>query len=138
VYDNSIIRTLLSHSLGGLGFDFFFPTILPQYTYLLATTVFHAGVVTAQVGNVFACRSEKSYTHQLGWLSNPLLITGVIVELLLITLMVYLAPVAAALNHYPIPPVFWLGLGLYAPAVYGLERLRKMFNRRPKKEQLIP
>jgi sodium/potassium-transporting ATPase subunit alpha len=99
---------------------------------LLATTVFHAGVVMSQVGNVFACRSEKSYTHQLGWLSNPLLILGIIVEILLINLMVYLAPVAEALNHYPIPPVLWLGLALYAPAIYGFERLRKMFNRRSK------
>ncbi|MGH2592771.1 MAG: cation-translocating P-type ATPase, partial [Anaerolineae bacterium] len=28
--------------------------------YVLATTVFHAGVVTAQIGNAFACRTEKA------------------------------------------------------------------------------
>ena len=42
-----------------------------------------------------------------------------------------LAPAANALNHYPIPPAFWIGLVLYAPAIYSFERLRKMFNRRP-------
>jgi Ca2+-transporting ATPase len=132
VYENSAIQSFLGNSLGIWGVPFFLPAMTAQTTYLLATTVFHAGVVTSQVGNVFACRSEKNYTHQLGWLSNSLLIAGIAVEIILINLMVYLKPLAAALNHYPIPPAFWLMLVLYAPAIYGFERLRKMFNRRIK------
>jgi P-type Ca2+ transporter type 2C len=132
VYDNIIIRDFLGNILPTLPYAIFFPAISPENTYLLATTVFHAGVVTTQVGNVFACRSEKSYAHQLGWLSNPLVIVGVAVEIILIIIMVYVPQVAGALNHYPIPPVFWIGLGLYAPAIYSFERMRKMFNRRSK------
>ena len=138
VYDNHIIRDLLGNVLGVFATGLFFPVIPLENTYALATTVFLAGVVTAQIGNVFACRSEKSYTHQLGWLTNPLLIAGVVIEIILIFIMVYVTPLARALNHYPIPPIFWIGLGLYAPAIYGFERLRKMFNRRPKNENLIP
>jgi len=138
VYENSIIKSILGSGAGIFGGLIFLPAMTAQTTYLLATTVFHAGVVTAQVGNVFACRSEKNYTHQLGWLSNSLLIAGVVVEIILINLMVYLRPLAEALNHYPIPPAFWLGLAFYAPAIYGFERLRKMLMRRIKKEQIAP
>jgi len=38
--------------------------------YLLAVTTFHAGVVMSQVGNAFACRTEKARGRHLGWLSN--------------------------------------------------------------------
>ncbi|MBI2332068.1 MAG: cation-transporting P-type ATPase, partial [Chloroflexi bacterium] len=37
-------------------------------TALLAATVYHAGVVTSQVGNAFACRSDRSRGSKLGWL----------------------------------------------------------------------
>src|SRR6185503_3347756 len=42
--------------------------------YLLATTVFHVGVVMAQVGNAFTCRTETESVHRLGWLSNRFLL----------------------------------------------------------------
>ena len=73
---------------------------------MLATTVYHAGVVTSQVGNAFACRSEKSHLHQLGWWSNPLLIAAIGIELALILIMVYLPPLARVFSHYPLPPCY--------------------------------
>jgi len=138
VYDNNIVRDFWVNNLHGLPVGLFFPEVSPDNTYMLATTVFLAGVVMAQVGNVFACRSEKSFTHQLGWLSNPLLLTGVIVEISIIFIMVYVGPVANALHHFPIPPIYWFGLVLFAPGVYGFERLRKMISRRQKSENVIP
>jgi len=42
----------------------------------LATTVFHAGVVAAQIGNAFACRTEKEYVRRLGWFGNRFLVWG--------------------------------------------------------------
>ena len=35
----------------------------PGQVYTVAITVFHAGVVMAQVGNAFACRSSKTAAH---------------------------------------------------------------------------
>jgi Ca2+-transporting ATPase len=42
--------------------QWFIPSVVVDASYvnLLAVTVFHAGVVMAQVGNAFACRTEKS------------------------------------------------------------------------------
>ncbi len=110
--------------LPGLG------AVSPVYLNSLGITVFHAGVVTSQIGNAFACRSEKSYVHRLGWLSNAYLLAGIGVEISLILLMIYLPPLANLFKHVPLPPVYWAGLGLYAPTLYGLERMRKMIVHR--------
>ncbi len=99
----------------------------PNQVHILAITVFHAGVVTAQVGNAFACRSEKEKGHHLGWFSNPFLWLGIAIELGLILLLIYVPPLADAFQHYPIPPIFWIVLILYGPILYTLDRIRKSF-----------
>jgi magnesium-transporting ATPase (P-type) len=92
---------------------------------LLAVTVFHAGVVMAQVGNAFACRTEKERGRSLGWLSNRLLLLGVFVEIVIILALIYIPPLAAAFEHVPLPPFFWVGLAFYGPVLYSLDWLRK-------------
>jgi len=93
--------------------------------YVLASTVFHAGVVTAQIGNAFACRTEKELVRRMGWLTNRFLLLGIGVEALLILLMIYLPPLAWVFEHRPLPLAWWAGLILYAPALYLLEWIRK-------------
>jgi magnesium-transporting ATPase (P-type) len=91
----------------------------------LATTVFHAGVVTSQIGNVFACRSERINVKWLGWFSNPYIWGGVMFEILLIFLIIYVPILALILGHVSIPSIYWLWLSLFAPILYGVERIRK-------------
>jgi magnesium-transporting ATPase (P-type) len=94
--------------------------------YLAAITVFHVGVVTSQVGNLFACRSESRNTRRIGWLSSPFLLISIGVEIVLIVLMVYWPPLAKLFEHVSIPPLYWVGLFLYAPLLYGLDYGRKI------------
>ena len=96
-----------------------------KVTTMLGRTVFHAGVVMSQVGNAFACRSEKGNVRWLGLFSNFFLIGGVFVEIVLILMMIYLKPVAAEFGHIPLPAIFWVWLLLFAPVLYVLERTRK-------------
>lgn len=103
---------------------------VPGYIYALATTAFHAGVVTSQIGNTLACRTETGHVRRMGWLSNPTLLLGIAVETLLIVATIYIAPLARAFNHQPLPLIFWPGLILFAPILYGLEWLRKFLARR--------
>jgi Ca2+-transporting ATPase len=100
-----------------------------QKVALLAVTVFHAGVVTSQVGNAFACRTEKARGRHLGWLSNRYLLGGVAIELVIILCLIYIPPLAQVFNHVPLPPYYWLILGLYAPILYSLDWIRKGFVR---------
>ena len=92
-------------------------------------TVFHAGVVTAQIGNAFACRTEKELVRRMGWFTNRFLLLGIGVEALLILLMIYLPPLAWVFEHRPLPLTWWGGLLLYGPALYLLEWIRKYILR---------
>lgn len=57
--------------------------------YMQATTVTFAAIVVCQVANVFACRSTMVSSSSLGFLTNRLLLRGVVVELALLGLIVY-------------------------------------------------
>jgi len=100
-------------------------TAAPRSVYLLATTVFFAGVVTSQVGNVFACRSETNGTRLLGIFSNPYLLVGIVCEAVLILITIYIPSVAVRFDHLPLPLVDWVGLSLFAPTLYAMEKGRK-------------
>jgi magnesium-transporting ATPase (P-type) len=100
---------------------------VPKEVYILAVTVFHAGVVMAQIGNLFACRSERLRLRQVGLFSNPLIWLGIGAEIAIILLLVYVPPLAAVFEHRFMPYWYWPVLFLYAPVLYGLDRFRKQF-----------
>jgi Ca2+-transporting ATPase len=102
----------------------------PHQLYILAVTVFHAGVVMAQVGNAFACRSYRHRGRSIGWISNPYLLGGVLIEMLLILALIYIPPLARLFDHQPIPLVFWGYLALYPPLIYSLDWIRKAIVRK--------
>ena len=102
----------------------------PKPVYLLATTVFFAGLMASQVGNVFACRSETNGTRRLGVFSNPYLLVGIVSEAVLILITIYYPPVASRFDHLPLPWVYWVGLSLFAPTLYALEKGRKFLVHR--------
>ncbi len=84
----------------------------------------------AQVGNAFACRTEKARGRQLGWLRNRFLLAGVAAEIVLILLLIYVPPLAERFEHLPLPAAWWAVLALYPFVLYGLDRLRKSLVRR--------
>jgi magnesium-transporting ATPase (P-type) len=96
-----------------------------EEVHLLATTVFFSGVITTQIGNAFACRTEKGKGHLMGWLTNRWLLFGVAAEVLLALALIYLEPWQALFEFRPLPAMYWIVLCAYAPAVYVLERTRK-------------
>ena len=95
----------------------------------MAITVFHAGVVLAQVGNAFACRSEKSRNTRLGWWSNRYLLLGVLVELLGIWSIINFEFLATSFEHVHIPYRYWLGLAFFPLILYSMEWVRKQIAR---------
>ena len=54
-----------------------------------ATTVTLAGIVSAQVADVFACRSARLPIFSLDWFTNPLILGGIAVELTLLVIITY-------------------------------------------------
>jgi magnesium-transporting ATPase (P-type) len=96
-----------------------------KITELMAVTVFHAGVVMAQIGNAFACRSEISRGTKLGWSSNKYLLIAALSEILFITMLIYYQPLAVQFEHIPLPAYYWIALGLFPFILYGIEWVRK-------------
>jgi len=96
---------------------------------LLASTIYHAGVIMAQIGNAFACRSDRSRSSYLGWFSNKYLLVGVLFGLAGILAIIYIPFLAKIFNHVPLPAWMWAGLVLYAPVLYTVEWFRKAIYR---------
>jgi len=98
--------------------------------YLQATTACFAAIVVAQVVNVFNCRHPVVSAWRIRVASNPLLLIGIAVEIVLLLLIVYTPIGHAAFGTAPLPASVWtvaivLGLG------FGLlEELRKWLLRR--------
>jgi magnesium-transporting ATPase (P-type) len=100
---------------------------------LVATTVYHAGVITSQVGNALACRSDRTRSSSLGWLSNKYLLAGIVIELLGIIGIIYIPFLARVFNHAPLPGWMWIILAAYTPVLYSIEWIRKAIVRGIKK-----
>jgi Ca2+-transporting ATPase len=104
-------------------------TLTPQHLYTLAITVFYAGVVMAQVGNAFACRTERNRGRYVGWLSNRNLLLGIGAEMVILLALTYIPPLAGLFGLVPIPPILWVGLGFYSLILYSLDWIRKWILR---------
>jgi len=98
--------------------------------YLQATTATLCAIIVAQVANVFLCRSETRSAFRLGLLSNPLILGGILGEVLLILAIVYLPVGHRVFGTAPIPFAAWLVAAACAVGMFGLEELRKVALRR--------
>ncbi len=97
--------------------------------YLTATTMSLAGIVAAQVGNAFACRSGRESILRLGWSTNRLLLAGLAVELALLLLLMHWAPAARIFGLAPLSGTHWLLLAGFGPALLLCEEIRKALVR---------
>jgi magnesium-transporting ATPase (P-type) len=100
-----------------------------EQAMIVAATVYHAGVVTSQVGNAFACRSDHMRSSNLGWLSNKYLWLGILIEVMGIVSIVQVPFLANIFNHSRLPAWMWAGIALNAPVLYSMEWIRKAIVR---------
>jgi Ca2+-transporting ATPase len=106
-----------------------FSTIPHSSQNNLAITIYYAGVVMAQVGNAFACRTERNRGRYLGWLSNPTLIRGIVIDVVILLGLIYIKPLANLFGNVAIPAVLWIGLILFPVIIYGMDWILKMIFR---------
>jgi magnesium-transporting ATPase (P-type) len=106
------------------------------FVYVMATTVFHAGVVMAQIGNALASRTAFARTRQIGVFSNKELLLAIMLELVIILSLIYVWPFNELFEHVPLPPAYLLGVALFAPITFGADWIRKAMMRRHRKAHL--
>jgi sodium/potassium-transporting ATPase subunit alpha len=105
--------------------------------YKEATTVTLAGIVFAQVVNVFACRSNRLVVARLGWFSNRLILWGIVTELTLLALITYTPTGNEIFGTRSLPLWIFGPLALGALALLLAEECRKIVAGRIKGNRLF-
>lgn len=99
-----------------------------------AATMTFLGIVIMQVANVFACRTEVAPMFSIGIFTNKLLNIGVLFELALTAVLIYVPFLQNVFNTYPIPIKNWLFYLPFIPVLIGAEELRKLLIRKKLKK----
>jgi magnesium-transporting ATPase (P-type) len=97
--------------------------------YLSATAMAFAAVVTTQIGNLFAQRSERVSTFRISPFNNPMLWVGVSTELVLAFLITYVPLFQNFVGTNSFPLRNWLFLFALAPLLLVIDELRKWLVR---------
>jgi magnesium-transporting ATPase (P-type) len=98
--------------------------------YRAATGMALAAVVTTQIGNLFAHRTERASFFRAGWFSNRLIWLGLVTELLFISLIVYVPFLQNIIGTAAFPLENWLFLFAWTPSLLIVDELRKAWLRR--------
>ncbi len=100
------------------------------HIYLTATTMSLAGIIATQVGNVFACRTEKESLFKVGFLSNRLVLLGIASELMIISVLIYTPFFQRIFGLAPIGLKDWGFLFAFTPVLFLMEEGRKWIVRK--------
>ena len=98
--------------------------------YREATTMTLAGIVSCQVANAFACRSEHDPALRVGLFTNIALVWAVAAELALLSAVIGLPPLRGLFELQPIRPQYWPLLAAFPPLFLLAEDARKLAVRR--------
>ena len=98
--------------------------------YLTATTMSLAGIVATQIGNVFACRTERESVFKVGFFKNKLVLLGIVSELTIISTLIYTPFLQRIFGLAPIGLKQWGFLFAFTPVLFLVEEGRKWIVRR--------
>ena len=98
--------------------------------YLKATTMVFAGIVTAQIGNLIGCQTNRTSTFKVGVFKNKWIIRGIIFEVLVVLSIVYIPYLQGIFGTTNLGIFEWLYLLSFIPIMFFAEELRKYIARR--------
>jgi Ca2+-transporting ATPase len=107
--------------------------------WVLATTMTHGAVMTTQIGNGFAQRTNVQSIFKVGFLSNKFMLWGIAAEMMIFCGLVYIPALAKVFNHGPINlwPDWAFLLALW-PTLLIADEIRKFIVRhRMRREGLL-
>jgi calcium-translocating P-type ATPase len=98
--------------------------------YVTATAMTFAGIVACQIGTAMASRTERASLRDVGFATNPLLLWGILFEILIAAAIIYLPPLQPIFHTAPLGA---FELALLAPfpfIVWGCDELWRAWRRR--------
>jgi magnesium-transporting ATPase (P-type) len=98
--------------------------------YQSATAMALAVVVTTQIGNLFAQRSERTSAFRFSLFNNRMLWVGIITELALVFIITYVPLFQNFVGTNSFPLINWLFLFAWTPVLLIADEIRKWVIRR--------
>jgi P-type Ca2+ transporter type 2C len=105
--------------------------------YAAATAAALAAVVTTQIGNLFAHRTDRRSVFEIGLGSNRYAWAAIGTELALIAAIVYLPPLQAIIGTAAFPAWLWIPLLAATPTLLAIDEGRKALLRRRDRRQEV-
>lgn len=112
------------------------PLAASGMVYRQATTMTLAAIVFCQIGAVLNCRTEKQSVFHVGIFGNARIMKGILFEVVLIIMIIYLPFFQNIFQTAPIGLKDWAFLIVLPFPVFLLEELRKAFSRRSESKKL--
>jgi calcium-translocating P-type ATPase len=97
--------------------------------YRRATTMTLSGIVAAQIGNVFACRTDRESVFRAGLFTNRLVLAGIAAEIAMLMVFILVPPFPAIFGLAPLSVAEWSLLLAFPPTLLLLEEARKAVQR---------
>ncbi|MBU1671205.1 MAG: cation-transporting P-type ATPase [Actinobacteria bacterium] len=98
--------------------------------YAMATTACLGTIVSTQIGNGFACRTERESIFKVGFTTNRFYLLGILSEILILLVFVYLPPFKGLFELQAPAGWVWLFMAAMAPLPLVADEIRKYFVRR--------
>ena len=95
------------------------------HLYQSATAMALGAVVTTQIGNLFAERTERRSFFRYPLFNNPMIWVGIATELILVALLVYFPPMHGLFGTADFPLRYWLFLFAWTPSLLIVDEIRK-------------
>jgi Ca2+-transporting ATPase len=97
--------------------------------YFQATAAALTAIVMAQIGNVFACRSERVSAFRQDFKRNPLIFWGIATEVALLWTVLYVPFLQRIFQTAPFPRLMWVFLVLAPILLVSADALQKALRR---------
>ncbi len=97
---------------------------------MAASTGFFATIIATQMFNLLACRHARTSIFKVGFFSNPMIIVGIVSELILLLLLIFVPSMnnIFSTGKFPLQYMWWM-LG-FGAILLGLEEVRKLLERK--------
>ncbi len=100
-----------------------------NYFYVKGTTMTFAGIVIAQVGNVFASRTSKVSVFKTSIRSNRWILLGIAAQISIVSFLIYVPAMQKIFGTAALGVQDWLLLASLAVIVITAEEIRKLITR---------
>jgi len=126
----SVATLLVAFGIWGTaGWTFGQKTVNDLTIYAMGTTAVMVGIMAAQIGNLFAMRTNRESAFKLSPLRNKWILVGIIGQTLIMMLIVYLPILQPLFQTAGLALQEVLMLYLLAPAIFFIEEVRKLIFR---------